>query len=146
MIVALDTNILLREADESDPRHDLVRAKRRELLVADHDLVTAPQCIYEFWSVATRPASGSGLGLSPADAFARVEEIRAAYPVLADPRDLLTRWLHLCLTHSTSGRPSHDTRIIAWMDAYRIQHLVTLNPADFRRYTHITLIVPGATA
>jgi predicted nucleic acid-binding protein len=143
MIVVLDTNILLREADAADSRHTLVCDKRRELLQAGHDLVTAPQCLYEFWTVATRPTVQNGLGLTPGEAFTRIEEIRAAYPILADPHNLVDRWLQLCLKHSTSGRPSHDARVVAWMDAYRITHLMTLNPADFRRYDHLLLIVPG---
>jgi len=55
---------------------------------------------------------------------------------------VLERWLDLCSRYGVSGRPAHDTRLVALMLAQGLTHLLTLNSADFARYTEITSLTP----
>lgn len=50
----------------------------------------------------------------------------------------------LVIAHSVSGVQVHDARLAAAMKIHAVTHLLTLNPADFTRYPHITLVHPGS--
>ena len=90
----------------------------RRLLGSSVLLCITQQSFFEFWTVFTRPASANGLGEKPNEAVRIVGLLRAIFEVLADPPDLLDRWLTLCEQHQISGRPAHDARQVAVADAY----------------------------
>jgi predicted nucleic acid-binding protein len=52
-------------------------------------------------------------------------------------------WRRLVVTHQITGVAVHDARIVAAMLAVNIQHILTLNEGDFRRYQGITVLSPG---
>lgn len=142
MKVLLDTNVVLRASDASDPQHGLVTQALTILTEGGYEACICDQNLYEFWVVATRPPAVNGFGLSPADARAEVEVQLATHTSLGDPPDLRDRWLDLCEKHAVSGVKAHDARLVAWMLGYGIQHLITLNAADFARYTGIQAVTP----
>jgi hypothetical protein len=45
--------------------------------------------------------------------------------------------------YGISGRQVHDGRIVAIMSAYRIRRILTLNVADFRRFSEIKAFAPA---
>ncbi len=104
-------------------------------------LVVAPQSLYEFWVVATRPQNVNGLELSIERALQEVTAIREAFTVLPDPPGLLDDWLDLCRTHGVSGKNAHDARLAAYARLCGIPTLVTLNARDFARYG-LNVVVP----
>jgi predicted nucleic acid-binding protein len=81
--------------------------------------------------------------MEPIAARARIDALRAAMPIVADPADVLDRWLDLCTRHGVRGRQVYDARLVAVMLGAGIRRLVTLNPVDFSRYGEIEVIVPG---
>ena len=65
MPYVLDTGVLLRLFDRSDPSHVAIRQAVIRLKVRGERLVTTAQNIAEFWNVSTRPATArGGYGLS----------------------------------------------------------------------------------
>src|SRR6185369_2944291 len=64
MNVVLDANVLLRLADPTSSAHAIAATAILALRLHGHTLYVVPQCIYEFWAVATRPIANNGLGLS----------------------------------------------------------------------------------
>ncbi len=138
MRIFLDTNIILRNAIRTDPQHARVSASLQRLVRGGWELCIGVQNVVEFWVVATRPTNVNGLGLSPAQARQEVTAIMAAYTLLRDPPDLLERWLDLCSRYSVSGRTAHDARLVALTLAHGLTHFLTLNGADFARYSEIT--------
>jgi predicted nucleic acid-binding protein len=58
----LDTNILLYLANAAAPEHAAAKASVTRMLASGDRLTVAPQVLFEFWSVATRPVSANGLG------------------------------------------------------------------------------------
>ena len=55
MSVQLDTNILTRLSQSTDPAHSAARNAVAKLQAAGRGLGIVPQNLYEFWAVATRP-------------------------------------------------------------------------------------------
>src|SRR5436190_2232870 len=112
------------------------------MVEAGQELCIGAQNLMEFWVVATRPVEVNGLGLSPLEARAAINDLLASYTVLRDPPDLLERWLELCTRYAVSGRPAHDARLVALMLAHGVTHVLTLNSSDFTRYVELTCLTP----
>ena len=106
-----------------------------------------PQVLYEFWVVTTRPTSAvGGLGRTPAAVDREINAILAGFPLFPDTPAVFPEWRALVRTHAVSGKPSHDARLVALMQAHTITHILTLNGADFARYPGITAIPPASLA
>jgi predicted nucleic acid-binding protein len=140
--ILLDTNISLRNAVQGDPLHAKVNAALARLIRAGWELCVGTQNLVEFWVVATRPTDVNGFGMTPQQAASEIVDLTTAHTLLRDPPDMLERWLELCTRYGVSGRPAHDARIVALMLAHGVTQLLTLNVADFRRYTEITCLTP----
>ena len=141
---AVDTNIFLRTANREDPLHSLAQ-KAIDMLDRRGDRVMLlPQNLYEFYTVATRPKiSRGGLGLNTRSALYQVDRLLELFELLPDSPQILPEWRQLIQAHSVSGVAAHDARIVAAMNVHRISNLLTLNTADFKRYSHITVLHPN---
>jgi hypothetical protein len=82
------------------------------------------------------------MGLSAAEADLDFQEFCRAFVVLAEPPDMAVRWHDLASRYAVHGRGAHDTRLVALMLAHGVTDVLTLNSADFARYTEITCFAP----
>src|SRR5277367_5563942 len=137
----LDTGILLRLPDRTDPLHAIVRESVRSL--SRQELVTTTQNIAEFWNVCTRPsAARGGLGLTDHEGQRRLRLLERFIVVLREPPSAYEKWKNIVITCKVHGRQVHDARLVALMKAYRIKRILTLNAADFARYPGIEAVTP----
>lgn len=144
MRVLIDTNILVRGIHRKDPQH-LVAIKAIRMLQSTGDTVcVVPQNLYELWSVATRPASSNGLGLTPQQAHRVVARIEQILVLIRDTPAVYDEWRRLVAVHSTSGKASHGARLVAAMNVHGVTHVLTFNFDDFKRYSTITVLAPSA--
>ncbi|MGI9175816.1 MAG: type II toxin-antitoxin system VapC family toxin [Rhodothermales bacterium] len=142
----LDTNILLRLFAEDDPRYEEVKVAVDRLRERGEMLSFAPQNAAEFWNVATRPVERNGFGYTPSEADSLLTSAEQIAPPLPDVPAMYTHWRRLVREAGVSGVQVHDARLVAWMQAHGVAHLLTLNPADFSRYVSladITIVEPG---
>jgi predicted nucleic acid-binding protein len=95
------------------------------------------QVLIEYWVVATRPRAVNGLGLSPEQADQEIDLILTFLNILPEPPDVFPRWRQLVAPHKVLGRPAHDARLVAVMQAHGINELITLNSDHFRRYSNL---------
>lgn len=144
MAVLVDTSVLVRSADSNDPDYSLSIQSQLALRSQGEELVLARQVLYEYWAVATRPTSSDGLGFSTADARRDIEDFKARYTVHADPEALLDTWLNLVAGGQVAGKPSHDARLVAFMDCLKIPTVLTFNTAHFARFSQVTAIHPSS--
>jgi len=144
MRVLLDTGILLRFLDRSDPVHPAIRQAFRTFRSQGDVPVTAFQNIAEFWNVCTRPPSArGGYGLYLAETERRVHLLERLLPVLTETPGSYTFWRHLVVAQAVQGVQAHDARLVSLMQVHGVSHLLTLNPADFGRYQGlITVLSP----
>jgi predicted nucleic acid-binding protein len=134
----VDTNILTAVRDEDYAKHGSVLRFLREF---EGEICIAPQSLYEYWVVSTRPKEVNGLGLSTEETWNDIADFRQTFKTLIDPPELLDVWLALCRRFGVSGKPAHDARLAAYARCYGIETLVTLNARDFARYG-LNVVVP----
>ena len=145
-MILLDTNLLGRITDSSDPQCAASRHAISSLLAARERLIIVPQNLYEFWSVATRrcglpPAGQNGLGMTAEQASQWIRFFQRRFTLLPDREELTGRWHDLVRTFDVKGTRSFDTRLVAAMQTYGIARILTFNINDFKRYP-ITVICP----
>jgi predicted nucleic acid-binding protein len=135
-----DANILLRLAHPPDPLHGVAVAAIARLAWDDVPLYIAPQTVYEFWAVATRPsAARGGLGWTPAQADIEAARFETLFELLPETPDVYSQWRRLCRVYGVSGLSAHDARLVAlWLvhrGAHDLAGILTFNTTDFARYT-----------
>ena len=134
MIHLIDTNVLLRLAARTDPRHATVRSALRNLRGNGHELRTSPQNLAEFWNASTRPVSQNGFGLSPADVDSLLRIVERIVALLPESPAAYAQWRRLVVTYSVAGVQVHDARLVAQMIVHGVTHVLTFNTRDFARY------------
>jgi predicted nucleic acid-binding protein len=140
--ILIDTNNLVRFRDADDARHLACVQALQRLQSGAHELCSCAQVIIEYWAVATRPREVNGLDLSPAEAELDLQEFDQIFVWLPEPPDMAPRWRDLANQHGVRGRQAHDARLAALMLAHGVTDLLTLNAADFARYTGIACLGP----
>jgi len=132
--ILVDTDVLIAFVNKESSRHEEVKAQLLALQLAGHELIVAPQGLYEFWVVATRPAENNGLGKPPLEANELLEQVREAFSLYEDPPGIVDEWQRLCVAYQIVGKRAHDARLVAYMRGHGIDELLTLNREDFRRF------------
>jgi predicted nucleic acid-binding protein len=146
MDILVDANVLLRLADPANVAHSTAAAAVTVLRGQGDVLHIAPQSIYEFWAVATRPIANNGLGLTSVECLREVALIKSTFHFLDDKPTLYAEWETLVALLACHGKAAHDARYVANMRTHGIIALLTFNISDFARYSGITLLDPNMIA
>lgn len=140
----IDTGVLLRMFRHDDPEHRDVRDSMRILFRQGGLVTVAMQNIAEFWNVATRPIHArGGHGWSLTRVEGRVRWIERRFSIVTESPAAYAIWIQLLRSLSVVGVQVHDARLAAIMMAEGIEDLLTLNPADFKRYPAIRCHTPA---
>jgi predicted nucleic acid-binding protein len=147
-MILLDTNLLGRMTDSTDPQCAPSRRAVQFLLARGERLVIVPQNLYEFWAVATRrpgppPAGQNGLGMNCNQTSLWLNYFRRRFTLLSDRADVLDTWHALVKTFGIKGLKSYDARLVAAMQTYGIVRLLTFNANDFKGFS-ISIIDPAS--
>jgi predicted nucleic acid-binding protein len=143
MAVLVDASVALRLRHPQSPHHAQCLAVLDPDVAARHDLRLCAQTLIEYWVVATRPVAQNGFGLTTELATRDLTRLRSFLPTLPEPPDVAERWLRLVSTYDVKGKPSHDARMAAVMEAHGVAQLLTLNARDFSRYTMLACVTPA---
>ncbi len=143
MVILVDSNVLLRTAQPDSPHHETALRVLEILRGDDHDLALMPQCLYEYYVVATRPVEQNGLGMVPARAARDLDQLLSLFRFYRDERSVFEYWKDLVLHNTVRGKNAHDARLVAAMLRHGITSLLTFNGQDFRRFSEITVLDPS---
>jgi predicted nucleic acid-binding protein len=106
-------------------------------------LFYAHQNIAELWNAMTRPIARNGLGLTVADADLVVQTIESGMSLLPDNEAVYREWRRIVVQYGVSGVQVYDARLAAAMYVHHVDHVLTLNVADFSRFTGLTAVHPN---
>lgn len=142
MATLVDTNVLLRLMQPHSP-HSAIAERALTALRGRHEtLHLAPQNLFEFWTVSTRPLSENGLGLTVDAASRELTGLKRLFSVLPE-LPLQAEWERLVISLRISGKNSHDARLIAAINIHGLDSILTFNTRDFEKYPRIRVIDPA---
>lgn len=144
MEIMLDTNILGRLADPTDPKWNDTKSVTELLRDQGNDLSFTPQIKREFLDISERPkGSGpgkNGLGLTNQQSRQCIMLFKSLFTYRADTPGIDIRFdvLH---DRFGGGRTVHDLNIVASMQAHGINTILTYNERDFAPMRDAGLII-----
>lgn len=144
MGVLVDTNILLRSAQPSHPLSSQATRAVSRLLGQGESVFFCSQNVAEFWNVATRPAGANGLGITTQEVLKEVGSIEALLTLLPDVPGVYSEWKRIVAHHHVQGVKVYDARLVALMNLYSIDRILTFNVADFKRYRNVIAVHPSS--
>ncbi|MFN8497411.1 MAG: PIN domain-containing protein [Anaerolineae bacterium] len=148
MTYLVDTSILARLANTADADYESTARAVLALHRRGESLSVAPQNLIEFRSVATRPTTVNGLGLSAADTESVVNAFETAFPLLPETPDIYPTWKRVVQTAGVLGKQVYDARLVAICHVYGVTHVLTFNVQHFARFASIApglIVVDPAT-
>src|SRR5438477_13176142 len=140
----VDTNILLRITRRSDPQHKVVDTALARLAGQGTALHYTHQNIAELWNAMTRPLTRNGFGLTADEADREVQAIESGMSLLPDSEAVYREWRRIVVEFDVSGVQVHDARLAAAMYVHAVNHILTINVADFSRFKNLTAVHPDA--
>ena len=138
----IDSNILIRWVQPSDPDYAVVESALDALARQGAILCYTSQNLAEFWNACTRPADRNGYGLSPQETDRRARLFEARLRLLPDSLSVHQEWRRLLVAHGVSGVQVHDARLVAAMHVHGVRRILTFNAKDFARFTDIVVQLP----
>jgi predicted nucleic acid-binding protein len=142
----LDTNVLLSFLHQSHPDHSICSLAVRHLTNKTVQVCFTPQTVREFWNVSTRPRDRNGFGVSLEYAEGYITSIEAGMTLLPDSEQVYRTWRRLCFLHQVRGVQVHDALLAASLEAHEVEHLLTFNTADFKRFPYVSAVAPKDVA
>jgi predicted nucleic acid-binding protein len=144
MRVLVDTNVLLRSAQPNHPLCSQATHAVAKLLRQKDSVFFCPQNIAEFWNVATRPADRNGLGFSPEEVLRGVASLEESLTLLPEVPAIYAAWKRIVQEHKVQGIKVYDARLVAVMNVYAVETILSFNTADFQRYDLISTLHPAS--
>ena len=126
----IDTNILVYAVNSSDPHHKACASVVRRAFAGTLEAVVFPQVLREFYSVVTS-ARLSQKPLTPEAAITQVEDFQTAIELMHPNAKCHAEWLNISRQIQPNGATTFDVSLIAQMKVHGIDHVCTVNAADF---------------
>ncbi len=115
MKILVDANVLLRFVKRDHSDYQFAFEALSEIRKRGHVPCLVPQCLYEFYVVATRPIANNGLGLDSVQIDEDISELLAKFELLPDSPAIFPKWRELTSQYAVLGKTAHDARIVAAM-------------------------------
>ncbi len=135
----VDTSTLLRTLQPLHPQREIARSAIKALTEQGRELHIVPQNLVELWVVATRPVE---LGMSPPAVAAELARLKSMFLLLPETATIFPIWEALVTEHQVSGKPAHDARLVAAMQAHGLTAILTFDKTGFSRYPTIEVVHP----
>ena len=139
--VFVDTNILVYARLALSPQHADALSRLRELEAQRVPLWLSRQVLREYLAAMTRPGALTG-SIAIGSLLSDVLSFSQRFTVAEDSQAVTDRLLLLLSAVTVAGAQIHDANIVATMQAYKIERLLTHNTADFARFAGSISLMP----
>ena len=137
----VDTNVLVYANVVQAPLHTVALTRLQEVARTGAPLWISRQVLREYLAVVTRPQRWSA-PQPLVRALAQVRYFQRRFQIADETAVVTACLLTLLRTIPAGGAQIHDANIVATMQAYGIQRLLTENVADFARFSGVITLVP----
>ena len=142
MRILVDTNVLIRLFQSSNPSSPVAASAIQVLKKHNFEVVMVPQNLYELWVVATRTVTLTGFGMSVSDTSLLQVKCMQQFRLLRDESGIFEHWSQIVSSNQVIGKSAHDARLVAAMVKHSIPHILTFNVQDFKRYSQVQAFDP----
>ena len=139
--VFIDTNSLVYASIPESPLHSVALSAIQTLEQAEKELWVSRQILREYVATLTRPQTFGGQ-IPVALIVEEVRQFESRFRVAEDNAQVTANLLLLMQQISVGGKQVHDANIVATMQAYGIDRLLTHNTIDFERFAALITILP----
>jgi predicted nucleic acid-binding protein len=81
--------------------------------------------------------------LTAAEAAVELERIKGMFLFLPETPAIYRAWEALVIQHQVMGKPAHDARLVAAMQAHGLTAILTFDRTGFSRYSGIEVVHPA---
>ena len=138
----VDTSVLIRTLQPHHPLYLPAERAIRLLPGLGRELHIVAQNLIELWTVSTRPAGENGLGMTANDAAIELGRIKSMFLFLPETPVIYPAWEALVVRYGVTGKPAHDARLVAAMQAHGLTAILTFDRTGFTRYSGIEVVHP----
>jgi predicted nucleic acid-binding protein len=141
--IFIDTNILFYANNPTDPFGSQAILRINELANNDNELIISTQVIREYTAVSLRTAQHNKLPIPETvqRVLNNVAAFRRDFTVINETNDSLDKWL-LLLPQITTSRDVFDFNIAATLQSTGINHILTHNVSDFKKFSNWLTVLP----
>ena len=139
--VFLDTNVLVFATVIQAPFHRAALRAIQSLYDNGIELWISRQVLREYLAVLTRPQTFTIPQPVPA-LITDVRDFQNWFRVAEDNHQVTENLLTLMDRIPIGGAQVHDANIVATMQVYGVNRILTNNAADFDRFTHLITVLP----
>ncbi|MBZ0315159.1 MAG: type II toxin-antitoxin system VapC family toxin [Anaerolineae bacterium] len=139
--IFVDTNILIYASVPTSPLHAQAVSRLRSLRRSGSELWISRQTLREYMSVVTRPQTFIK-PYSPTGLVGQIRRFQQRFEIAEDNSRVMSALLKLLDYPGAQGKQVFDANIIATMQVYKIDGLLTHNIADFKRFAGIITLIP----
>jgi predicted nucleic acid-binding protein len=139
----IDTSTLLRTLQVRHAHYEAATRAIEVLPSRGWTLHIVPQNLVELWVVATRPVEQNGLGMTTSAAAVELARLKSTFALLPDNPGVYTAWEALVTRYEVCGKPAHDARLVAAMQAHGLTAILTFDRSGFSRYAGIEIVHPA---
>lgn len=138
--IFIDTNVLIYANIAQAPLHTPALQAIQNYEAQGIELWISRQVLREYLAVLSRPQTfGSVI---PATILSQqVQLFERRFRVANEQAETTAHLLDLIQQITVGGKQIHDANIVATMQSYGITRLLTNNPADFNRFTHLITVI-----
>jgi hypothetical protein len=144
--VLVDTGVLVRTRQPHDELCLVANRAIDRFRLQGLSLYPAPQNLVELWVVPTRPVAQNGLNLSIPDAPLELMRLKSMFPRLPDTPTIYQVWESLVIRYQVSGKPAHDSRLVAALQVRGLTAILTFDTTGLSRYAGIEVVHPADAA
>ena len=80
--------------------------------------------------------------MSPPAVAAELARLKSMFLLLPETATIFPIWEALVTEHQVSGKPAHDARLVAAMQAHGLTAILTFDKTGFSRYPTIEVVHP----
>lgn len=137
-----DANVLVYAINTAAPQHPDSRRALDAAIAGDLIGLLVPQVLLEFFAIVANPRR-TQRPLPPVQAWAEVEALRAALPVLDVRPSALEILGELVAARQPVGQEIYDLFLIAQLRSHGVTAICTYNTADFAGIAGLRAVTPA---
>jgi predicted nucleic acid-binding protein len=141
--IFVDTNILYYANNPNDAFGAQAVARLDELASNNNELIISTQIIREYTAITLRNAQYHKLPLEPVirTMLKNISIFRKDFIVISETDDTLDTWL-LLLPQITTSKDVFDFNIAATLQSAGLDHILTHNVSDFKKFSDWLTVIP----